>query len=125
VSAVISLLALALLGWLAEQPVFYAALGVDVPSAHGALLLFMLASSPFAFFLTPIAALWSRKHEYEADAFAAQYASAVELADALVRLYRDNATTLTPDRLHSAFYDSHPPALARIGRLRQLGNAGA
>jgi STE24 endopeptidase len=125
VSTGASLAALALLGWLANQPAFYVALGVDVPSVYAALLLFMVATPAFAFFLTPLAALWSRRHEYEADAFAAQYASAHELADALVRLYRDNATTLTPDPVHSAFYDSHPPALVRIGRLKQLEHAGA
>ena len=74
----------------------------------------------FTFFLTPLGAWWSRKHEFEADEFAAKYADARQLADALVKLYRDNATTLTPDRLHSAFYDSHPPALVRIARLQQL-----
>jgi STE24 endopeptidase len=112
---------LALLGGLAAWPQFYSALGVQQPSAHAALLLFMIALPAFTFFLTPIGAWWSRKHEFEADEFAAKYANARELADALVKLYRDNATTLTPDSLHSAFYDSHPPALIRIARLRTLG----
>jgi STE24 endopeptidase len=111
---------LALLGALAAWPQFYVALGVDQPSAHAALLLFMIVLPAFTFFLTPLGAWWSRKHEFEADEFAAKFANARELADALVKLYRDNATTLTPDSLHSAFYDSHPPALVRIARLRTL-----
>ena len=78
-------------------------------------------SSPTS--LTPLGAWWSRKHEFEADEFAAQFADARQLAEALVKLYRDNATTLTPDRLHSAFYDSHPPALVRISRLQQTRSA--
>jgi STE24 endopeptidase len=109
---------LALLGVLAAWPEFYSALGVQRAAPHTALLLFMIALPAFTFFLTPLGAWWSRKHEFEADEFAAKYASAGELATALVKLYRDNATTLTPDKLHSAFYDSHPPALARIARLR-------
>jgi STE24 endopeptidase len=116
---------LALLGVLAAWPDFYRALGVQQPSAHTALLLFMLVLPPFTYFLTPLSAWWSRKHEFEADAFAAQFANANELADALVKLYRDNATTLTPDDLHSAFYDSHPPALIRIARLQQLSTQRA
>ena len=111
---------LALLGALASWPDFYQALGVSQPSPHAALLLFMLVLPPFTYFLTPVSAWWSRKHEFEADEFAAQHANAGELAVALVKLYRDNATTLTPDDLHSAFYDSHPPAVIRIARLQQL-----
>ena len=112
---------LALLGALAEWPMFYSALGVEPASAHTALLLFMIVLPAFTYFLTPLGAWWSRKHEFEADEFASKYARADELATALVKLYRDNATTLTPDSLHSAFYDSHPPALVRIARLRTLG----
>jgi STE24 endopeptidase len=111
-------LGLALLGWLARQPGFYAALGVPVPSTHAALLLFVLAVPVFTFFVTPLASLWSRRHEFEADAFASQHASAGELATALVKLHRDNATTLTPDPVYAAFYYSHPPPLTRITRLR-------
>lgn len=111
---------LALLGALAAWPQFYAALGVSTASSHAALLLFMLILPAFTFFLTPLGAWWSRKHEFEADEFAARYSDARLLADALVKLYRDNATTLTPDPLHSTFYDSHPPALIRIARLQQL-----
>jgi STE24 endopeptidase len=115
-----SLVGLALLGALARWPEFYSALGVSTASAHAAVLLFTFVLPPFTYFLTPLASWWSRKHEFEADEFAAQYADARQLADALVKLYRDNASTLTPDSLHSAFYDSHPPALARIARLQSL-----
>ncbi|MDB6091949.1 MAG: peptidase [Gammaproteobacteria bacterium] len=109
---------LALLGWLATQPTFYAALGVPLPSTHAALLLFILVAPVFTFFATPLGSFWSRRHEFEADHFAAQHASARELAAALVKLYRDNASTLTPDALYAAFHYSHPPALERITRLR-------
>lgn len=111
---------LAVLGALAAWPEFYGALGVTQPSGHAALLLFMLVLPAFTYFLTPLGAWWSRKHEFEADEFAARFADAKDLAEALVKLYRDNATTLTPDTLHSTFYDSHPPALIRIARLQQL-----
>jgi STE24 endopeptidase len=111
---------LALLAWLAGQPGFYSALGVPVPSAAMALLLFVVAIPVFAFFATPIMSWWSRRHEREADDFAAEHADAGKLAAALVKLFRDNAATLTPDRIHSAFFDSHPPALERIGRLSVL-----
>ncbi|MGE0113933.1 MAG: M48 family metallopeptidase [Steroidobacteraceae bacterium] len=119
-SSVLSLAAFALLGYLATWPGFYTALGVQQPSMHAALLLFMLASGPFLFFLTPLGAAWSRKHEFEADTFASQHANARELITALVKLYRDNASTLTPDVVHSHFYDSHPPALERIAFLEGL-----
>jgi STE24 endopeptidase len=112
-----SFVGLALLGWLAATPAFYSALGVPLPSAHAALLLFALAAPPLTFFATPLSALWSRRHEFQADHFASLHASANELATALVKLYRDNASTLTPDRLYAAFYYSHPPALERILRL--------
>jgi STE24 endopeptidase len=119
-AVVTSLAALALLGWLTTQQWFYEAFGVTVPSSHVALLLFMFVSPAFTFFGTPLRALWSRRHEFEADAFAARHASAHELATALVKLYRDNATTLTPDPLYSAFYYSHPPASERIARLQPV-----
>jgi STE24 endopeptidase len=114
---------LALLGALAAWPQFYTALGVERAAPHTALLLFMIVLPAFTYFLTPLGAWWSRKHEFEADEFASKHADARELAAALVKLYRDNATTLTPDELHSAFYDSHPPALVRIARLRSLAPA--
>ena len=116
----LGLLGLALLGFLTQWPDFYAAFGIGTPSAHTALLLFAFVLPVFTYFTTPIGAWWSRKHEFEADEFAAKFADARQLAEALVKLYRDNATTLTPDHLHSAFYDSHPPALVRISRLQQL-----
>lgn len=113
----------ALLGWLAGRPDFYRVLGVPMPSAHAALLLFALAGPVALFFTTPLSSLWSRRHEFAADRFASQHASAQELAAALVKLYRDNASTLTPDPLYTAFYYSHPPALERIARLALQGNA--
>ena len=118
VSIALSFCGLALLGWLAGWPAFYTALGVSTPSTHAALLLFLLAVPPFALFLTPLTSIWSRRHEFEADAFAARTADARELVSALVKLYRDNASTLTPDPVYSAFYYSHPPALTRIARLQ-------
>ncbi|MBV8405585.1 MAG: M48 family metallopeptidase [Gammaproteobacteria bacterium] len=118
-------LGLALLGWLAGQPGFYHALGVPEPSTHAALLLFVLVVPVFTFFVTPLASLWSRRHEFEADAFASRYANAGELATALVKLHRDNASTLTPDPVYAAFYYSHPPPLARISRLRAAASAPA
>ncbi|HWD22429.1 MAG TPA: M48 family metallopeptidase [Burkholderiales bacterium] len=106
------------LGRLIEQPWFYAGLGVSHPSTAAALLLFMLAVPVFTFFLQPAASLYSRRHEFEADRYAAEHADSSELVSALVKLYTDNAATLTPDPVHSAFYDSHPPAAIRIARLR-------
>ena len=117
VSIVTMLAGFALLGWLAGRPQFYGVLGVPMPSAHAALLLFALVVPVALFFTTPLGSLWSRRHEFAADRFASQYASAQELASALVKLYRDNASTLTPDPLYTAFYYSHPPALERISRL--------
>jgi STE24 endopeptidase len=118
---VVSLAMLWLLGWLANQPWFYAALGVRTPGTAAALVLFFMVVPVFTFLLHPLASLYSRKHEYEADAYAARHADAAELARALVKLYEDNAATLTPDPLHSVFYDSHPPAAYRIARLRSQG----
>jgi len=118
-SALAVLAGLALLGWLARQPGFYAALGVPSGSPAAALLLFALIVPVVAFFATPLESWWSRRQERAADDFAVQYSEAGRLAGALVKLYRDNAATLTPDPLHSAFYDSHPPALERIARLNR------
>jgi STE24 endopeptidase len=126
VSALTSLAGFALLGWLATQAWFYSALGVSTPGPASALLLFVLAVPTFTWVLSPLAAAWSRRHEYQADAFAARYSSGPELAHALVRLYRENASTLTPDPVHSAFYDSHPPPVQRIARLSaQSAGTGA
>jgi STE24 endopeptidase len=113
----VSFLGLALLGWLTNQTWFYNGLGVTSPSNYMALMLFLLVSPVFLFILRPIMASYSRKNEFEADDYAAKHANAKHLVDALVKLYRDNASTLTPDPLHSAFYDSHPPASLRIAKL--------
>jgi STE24 endopeptidase len=110
-------LGLALLGWLTNQTWFFNGLGVTNTSNYMALLLFLLVSPVFMFLLRPIMASYSRKNEFEADDYAAKNANANRLVDALVKLYRDNASTLTPDPLHSAFYDSHPPASIRISKL--------
>ncbi len=113
----LSFVGLALLGWLTNQAWFYNGLGVTTPSNYMALMLFLLVSPVFLFILRPIMATYSRKNEFEADDYAAKHANANRLVDALVKLYRDNASTLTPDPLHSAFYDSHPPASMRIAKL--------
>lgn len=113
----VSFLGLALLGWLMQQPWFYTGLGVQNASNYMALMLFLLVSPVFLFLMRPLMASYSRKNEFEADAYAAKQASAKDLVSALVKLYRDNASTLTPDPLHSAFYDSHPPASLRIAKL--------
>lgn len=113
----VSFAGLALLGWLVNQPWFYTGLGVATPSNHMALLLFLLVSPVFTFLLRPLFSGYARNNEFEADAYAAAHASAAHLVASLVKLYRDNASTLTPDPLHSAFYDSHPPASLRIARL--------
>jgi STE24 endopeptidase len=105
------------LGRLIDQPWFYLGLNVSTRTAATGLLLFVLVMPVFTFLLHPLTSLYSRRHEYEADAYAATNASAAELVKALVKLYQDNAATLTPDPLHSAFYDSHPPAATRIARL--------
>jgi STE24 endopeptidase len=112
---------LALLGWLKGQVWFYTGLGVT-PLMNGsndamALILFMLALPSFTFLFSPLMSITSRKNEFEADAFAAKHSNSSDLISALVKLYEDNASTLTPDPLHSAFYDSHPPASVRVQRL--------
>ena len=116
----ISFLGLALLGFLKDQNWFFLGLGVNDMSSYMALILFLLVSPVFLFVMRPIMANYSRKNEFEADAYAAKHASAKHLEEALVKLYRDNASTLTPDPLHSAFYDSHPPASIRIAKLTNI-----
>jgi STE24 endopeptidase len=116
--AALSLALLWTLGQVMAEPWFFEGLGVATPSMAMALLLFSQALPVFLFPLTPLASLLSRRHEYEADDYASRHASADDLVTALVSLYRDNAATLTPDPLHSLFYDSHPPASLRIARLR-------
>jgi len=115
---VVSLALLWVLGRLIDQDWFYAGLNVSSRDTATGLLLFVLVMPVFTFFLHPVTSLYSRKHEFEADAYAAAHASAAELVRALVKLYQDNAATLTPDPLYSAFYDSHPPAATRIARLQ-------
>ncbi|HEX7157228.1 MAG TPA: M48 family metallopeptidase [Burkholderiaceae bacterium] len=116
-----SLVLLALLGWVARQAWFYRGLGVEPLLDAGndglALVLFLMVVPVFTFLLAPLGSLLSRRHEFEADAFAAGLCSPSALVAALVKLYQDNATTLTPDPIHSTFYDSHPPASIRIDRL--------
>ena len=116
----VSFLGLALLGWLKDQNWFFLGLGVNDMSSYMALILFLLVSPVFLFVLRPIMANYSRKNEFEADAYAATHSSAKHLIASLVKLYRDNASTLTPDPLHSAFYDSHPPASIRIAKLAKF-----
>jgi STE24 endopeptidase len=106
------------LGLLAGQPWFYEGLGMGTATLPIALALFLLVMPEFTFFVQPLLSLFSRKNEYEADRYAAANADAAELVRALVKLYHDNSATLTPDPLHSAYYDSHPPAAMRIARLR-------
>ncbi|MDE2599266.1 MAG: M48 family metallopeptidase [Rhodocyclaceae bacterium] len=116
--AVLSLGFLWLLGQLIEAPWFYAGLGMPYQGTAVALILFSLALPVFTFPLGPLTSALSRKHEYEADAYAASQTQASDMVTALVKLYRDNAATLTPDPLHSLYYDSHPPASARIAHLQ-------
>nr|WP_315469311.1 M48 family metallopeptidase [uncultured Undibacterium sp.] len=120
----VSLGFLALLGYLKQQVWFFTGLGVDpilFASSNNAmaLILFMLTLPVFTFILSPLTSISSRKHEFEADAFAVKHTNANDLVSALVKLYEDNASTLTPDPVHSAFYDSHPPASIRIAHLHQ------
>ena len=121
---VMSLAGLALLGWLMKQAWFFSALGVDTPSVHAALALFMMVLPVFTFFLSPLMAMSMRKHEFEADDFAAEHAESRDLISALVKLYKENASTLTPDHLYSAFHDSHPPAPVRIAHLSSTMSEG-
>jgi STE24 endopeptidase len=124
----LSLLGFALLGWLSGQAWFYTGLGV-IPNLRGAndalaLLLFMMVLPLFSTFITPLFSQLSRKHEFEADAYAVAQTSGVDLSSALLKLYKDNASTLTPDPVYVKFYYSHPPASERLGRmLGGLANA--
>jgi STE24 endopeptidase len=118
-STLMTLIGFATLAWLMQQNWFYTSLGITEVSTYMALILFMLVSPVFTFFISPMMALLSRKNEFEADEFAAKQSSAEELISALVGLYKENASSLTPDRVYSAFYDSHPPASIRIAHLKQ------
>ena len=117
----VSLVGFALLGWLSSQVWFYTGLGVRpnlaAPNNALALLLFMLVVPAFSFFISPLMARLSRKHEFEADAYAARQTSGPDLSKALLKLYQDNASTLTPDPLFVKFYYSHPPASERLARM--------
>jgi STE24 endopeptidase len=124
---VLSFFAFALLGWLSSQVWFYTGLGVrpnmEGPNDALALMLFMFALPVFTFFIAPLMAQFSRKHEFEADAFAAAQTSGKDLGSALLKLYEDNASTLTPDPVFVKFYYSHPPASERLARLQAAGAA--
>lgn len=115
--ALISLVGMALLGWLIQQSWFFTGLGVERQGQALGLALFLLVVPVFATFFTPLFSAISRRHEFEADDYAAQQANARSLISGLVKMYRDNAATLTPDRLYSAFHHSHPPAAVRIQHL--------
>lgn len=118
----LSLAGFALLGWVSSQAWFYSGLGVtpsmEAPNDALALLLFLMVVPLFTFFLSPLMAQLSRKHEFEADAYAKAQTSGADLASALLKLYKDNASTLTPDPLYARFYYSHPPASERLSRLQ-------
>jgi len=116
----ISLLGFAALGWLAGQPWFYTGLGISEPSNAAALVLFILILPAFTFPLTPLMNHFSRKHEFEADAYAVAHSNGESLIVALVKMYEDNASTLTPDSVYSAWHDSHPPAPVRIAHIEAL-----
>jgi STE24 endopeptidase len=116
-TSILSLISLAILGWLINEQWFYTGLGVEQPSHAAALLLFILVSSTFTFFIQPVSAYFQRKFEFEADDFAANNAKASKMISGLVKLYEENANTLTPDPLYSAFHYSHPPAAIRIAHL--------
>ncbi len=116
-NAVITLVGLAILAWLIQQDTFYHALGVSNASSYMALILFSMVMPLFSIYLQPVMSYLSRKHEFEADDFAAEQSQPQTLIKALVKLYRDNANTLTPDPLYSAFHDSHPPAPVRVAHL--------
>jgi len=118
VMALLSLIGLAILGWASAETWFYSGLGVSTQNSAMALILFMLVIPVFSFFLHPMMTALSRKYEFEADEYAASVSSSEHLIQALVALYQENASTLTPDPLVSAIYDSHPPATLRVAHLQ-------
>ena len=124
-SSVMSLAGFAALAWLMASDWFYSALGVETASTHAALILFMMILPVFTYFISPLFSALSRKHEFEADEFAHSNSDYRALISALVNLYRDNASTLTPDPIHSMFYDSHPPAMIRIDHLESIAAGGS
>ena len=119
-TAVLSLLGLGLLGWLMSQPWFFTGLGVSRQTPALGLILFLLVIPVFTIFLTPVMSALSRRHEFQADAYAAANSSGSALINGLVKMYKDNASTLTPDPLYSAFHHSHPPASVRIAHLSSI-----
>jgi STE24 endopeptidase len=123
----ISLVGFAVLGWMSHRIWFYAAFGVQpsltAPNDAAALLLFMLIVPVFSFFVSPLLAGLSRRHEFQADAYACAQASGRDLSTALLKLYKDNASTLTPEPLYARFYYSHPPAAERLAAMRALATA--
>lgn len=122
-SFAVSLIGLAFLGWLVGQEMFYTGLGITSQTPAAALLLFMTVIPILFFWYGPIQAIKSRKHEFEADAFAAEHTDSNHLISALLKMYRDNASTLTPDPSYSAYHDSHPPAKIRIDHLKSLSQS--
>jgi len=118
-SSLLSLIGFAVLGWVSQEPWFFEGLGVPTPGAAPALLLFMLTAPVFTVFLKPLMAAFQRRFEFEADDFASTHAEARHLVSALVKLYRENASTLTPDPWYAAFHYSHPPAAIRIDHLNR------
>jgi len=119
-TAIMALAGLWVLGFLIDKEWFYQGLGMSTKSDYAALVLFFAVVPVFMFFITPVMSWFSRKNEYEADSFASKNASANDLITALVKMYKDNASTLTPDPLHSLVYDSHPPAPLRIAHIKQV-----
>ncbi len=117
---ILSFIAFSVLGQLADSALFFNGHGVDKIKIHLALMLFAMVSGVYTFWTTPISASVSRKYEFEADAFAAEHTKPVELISALVKMYKDNASTLTPDPTYSAYHHSHPPALVRVKHLENL-----
>lgn len=115
--AIMTFVSLGILGLLVQQPWFFHGLGIETPSMHAALVLFILLLSVLGVYIQPLFSYFSRRHEFEADDFAASQSDARDLIQALVKLYEENASTLTPDPLYSAFHDSHPPAPVRIAHL--------
>ncbi len=116
-SSIMTLISFAILGWLIDKDWFFNGLGVTEPSNAAALLLFMLVSPVFTIFMQPISAYFQRKFEFEADDFATENAQGSKMVSGLVKLYEENASTLTPDPLYSAFHYSHPPAAIRIAHI--------
>jgi STE24 endopeptidase len=118
----ITLFGLALLGYLIDQEWFFSGLGVTEVNNHNALIVFTMVAPVFTFLISPISNMLSRKHEFEADHFAATHTDAKNLISSLIKLYKENASTLTPDKLYSTFHHSHPPASERIGELLKYAN---